>query len=285
MAEPIQPVPAAPANTDVLATSAAGATAPSKKRHPARTLVILAGVLVVLVVGFFVADGVAKSYAAGYVRDRIVTVLGVDPKTPVAVDLGGGSIILQAITGGLDQVTVDVQSLTFGDLSGSAHIVARDVPLDSSKPVGKLGIVMTISQDNVRALAGFLSGLNLKRIDVGDGVITIGTDLSVLFLTVPVSVALEPSAKDGGISFDPKTVTLGGNQVSVADLRANPQVRALVGDLLSSRDVCVASYLPEALAIDDVHVAGSDLVISIKGDGAVLGGPGLSTNGSCPPAG
>lgn len=295
MAEPIQPTdqPAVdnPASTGASSTEVIAAPTvvievdpPKKKRRPVRTAVILVVVLALLVVAFFVADAIAKQYATAYVKDSIIKVLGVDPKTPVKVDLGGGSILLQAATGGIDKVTVDVASLTFGDLSGAAHIVATNVPLDSSKPLDKLGITVTIGQDNVRKLAKFLSGLDLKQIDVGNGVITIGTEFNVIFFTIPVSVALEPSAKDGGISFDPKTVTLGGNKISVADLRANPQFSALAGDLLKSQQVCVATYLPKALSIDAVKVSGSNLVLSIDGDGTALGGSGLSTYGTCPAA-
>jgi hypothetical protein len=253
-----------------------------KKRHRLRAALILVVVLVLLAVGFVVADGFAKSYAAGYVKDSIIRVLGIDPKTPVQVDLGSGSIILQALTGSIGEVKVHVASLSFGELSGAADIVATNVPLDSTRQLGTLGIVVTIPQDNVRKLAKFLSGLELKQVDVGNGVIRIGTDLTVLFFTVPVSVDLQPSAKDGGISFDPKTVILGGSEISVADLRANPQFSALAGDLLNSQQVCVAGFLPKALTIDDVHVSGTDLVVSINGDGTALGGPGLSTLGACP---
>lgn len=288
MAEPIQPTdePVAPSNTEVLPaqTVVIETPPPRKKRHPVRTVVILVVVLALLVVAFFVADGFAKRYATAYVRDSIVKVLGLDPKTPVQVDLGGGSMILQAITGGIDTVTVDVPALSFGELSGAAHLVATNVPLDGSKPLDELGITLTVSQDNVRKLGKFLSGADLKQIDVGDGVITIGTDFTVVFFTVPVSVGLEPSAKDGGINFDPKTITLGSNTISVADLRGNPQLSALAGDLLKSQQVCVAQYLPTDLAVDDVHVSGSDLVVGINGDGATLGGAGLSTLGTCPAA-
>jgi hypothetical protein len=266
----------------ITARSPAAVEPVPKKRHRLRTVIILVVVLALLVAGFIAADGFAKAYATGYVKDSITRVLGIDPKTPVQVDLGGGSIILQAITGGVDEVKVHVASVSFGELSGAADIVATNVPLDTSQPLDTLGIVLTIPQDNVRKLAKFLSGLQLTRIDVGKGVIRIGTDLTVLFFTVPVSVDLQPSAKDGGINFDPKTVILAGSEISVADLRASPQFSALAGDLLNSQQVCVASFLPKALTIDDVRVSGTELVVSINGDGTALGGAGLSTLGACP---
>ena len=299
MAEPIQPTDASkapkatkteaivetptavvPAQTVVIETPA-----PKKKRHRGLiALIVIVVVLALLVVAFFVADGYAKKYATGYVRDRIIEVLKLDPSTPVDVDLGSGSILLQAAGGAIHTVDVTVQKLDFGDLSGSATIKATEVPLDAAKPLKTLDISMTIPQENVRKLASSLSGSQLKQIDVGNGVITIGTEFNIIFFTIPVSVDLVPSAKDGGISFDPKTVKLGDQDISVADLRASPEFSALAGDLLNSQTVCVASYLPTALKIVDVHVSHSDLVVGINGDGAALGGPGLSTVGTCPAA-
>lgn len=281
MAEPIASEPSRDAQTEVIPPMVVEVAAP-RKRHRLRLVIILLAVLVLLVVAFLVADGAAKRYATGYVKDNIVEVLQLPPGTPVDVDLGGGSIILQAIAGGIDKVTVDVRSLTFGELTGAAHLVATNVPLDSSQPLDQLGITVTMSQGDVRTLATSLSGLQLDTIEVGEGVITIGTELDVLFFAVPVAVDLEPSARDGAIGFEPKTVRLGGSEISVPDLLATPQLGDLAADLLRSRQVCVASYLPEALIIRDVRVEKTNLVVTIDGDGTALGGSGLSTNGTCP---
>lgn len=245
--------------------------------------VIAIGVLlVVLVVGFFVADAFARQYANDYVRDRIVGMLKLDSDAGVDVDLGSGSIILQALSGGVDEVTVHVDQITFGDLTGSAELTAVNVPLDGSKPVEKLGVVVTVTESNVRKLAGFLSGLELTSIELDNGLIRIGTEFNAFFFTIPVAVDLLPAATDGGISFDPQTVLLGEDEISVADLRASAEFRALAGDLLNSQEFCVANYLPKALTIDDVDVVGSNLVVSINGDGTALSDPGLAELGVCP---
>jgi len=296
VAEPLQPTdPPVPkiAKTEVIVPADAPSAqtvvietpAPRKKRRRGIVaLVVVVVVLVLLVVAFFIADAYAKKYAEGYVKERIIEVLKLDPATPITVDLGTGSILLQAVGGAIHNVDVTVKKVDFGALSGSATITATEVPLDGAKPLKTLDIQLTIPQDNVRALASSLSGSQLKQIDVGNGVIRIGTEFTVIFFTVPVSVDLVPSAKDGGISFDPKTVKVGDQEISVADLRANPEFSALAGDLLKSQTVCVASYLPTALKIDDVHVSHSDLVVGIKGDGVALGGSDLSTLGTCPAA-
>ncbi len=256
---------------------------PKKKRRRWIGVLIAVVVLVILlVVGFFVADAYAKTYAENYVRERIVEVLKLDPAAKVDVDLGSGSVLLQAARGALDQVNVHVDTITFGDISGEAQITATQVPLDSSKPLDKLGIQVTVTEENVTKLSGFLSGIDLKTIELKDGLIRIGTDFSFLFISVPVSVDLNPTAKDGGINFDPVTILLGEQQISVADLRGNPQFSALAGDLLRSRDFCVAGFLPQALTLDTVQVVGTTLVVGIDGDGTALSDPALSTLGTCP---
>jgi hypothetical protein len=282
MAEPLQPtVPIAPVETAVIEL----VEVPKKKRRRWIGVVIaLVVVVILLVVGFFIADAYAKTYAENYVRERIVGVLKLDPAAKVDVDLGSGSVLLQAARGGLDEVKVHVDTITFGDITGEAQITATQVPLDSSKPVDKLDIQVTVSEDNVKKLSGFLSGIDLKSIELTDGLIRIGTEFNVFFINIPVAVDLNPTAKEGGINFDPVTIRLGEDEISVADLRASPEFSSLAGDLLASRDFCVASFLPKALTIDKVQVVGKNLVVGIDGDGTALSDPALSTLGTCPEA-
>mgnify|MGYP001807443280 CR=1 FL=1 len=281
MAEPIQPTkPVEPVETTVIEV----APPKKKRRRWIGVLIALAIVVVLLVVGFVIADGYAKSYAENYLRERIVEVLKLDPASKVDVDLGSGSVLLQAARGGLDEVNVHVDTITFGDITGEAQITATKVPLDSCKPVDKLNIQVTVSEDNVKKLSGFLSGIDLKSIELKDGLIRIGTEFSIFFINIPVAVDLNPTAKEGGINFDPVTILLGEDEISVADLRASPEFSSLAGDLLASRDFCVAGYLPQALSIDKVQVVGKSLVVGIDGDGTALSDPALSTLGTCPEA-
>lgn len=281
MAEPIAPRPEA----ETVPVVELVETPPKRKRRRwIGVLIALVIVVVLLVVGFFVADAYAKTYAENYVRERIVEVLRLDPAAKVDVDLGSGSVLLQAARGAIDEVTVDVDTITFGDISGAATITATQVPLDSAQPVDKLDIQVTMSEDQVEKLKGFMTGVDLTSIGIEDELIRIGTEFKVLFFTIPVSVDLNPTAKDGGINFDPVTILLGKDEISVADLRASPEFSALAGDLLNSRDFCVAGFLPQALTLDKVDIVGTDLVIGIDGDGTALSDPALSTLGTCPAA-
>ncbi|MGV8895638.1 MAG: LmeA family phospholipid-binding protein [Rhodoglobus sp.] len=276
----------------------------SERTDPAQTLVIevpqekparrrrrwmgwlIAGVIVVilLLVAFFVGDALARQYATGLVREKIVAALELDPQSEVDVNLGDGSILLQAATGSIDEISVHIPEFTLGDVVGEAEITATGVPIDTSKPLETMGIEVTVDEANVKKLSGYLSGVDLTSIDLRDGLIRIGSSLDVFFASIPVSIDLSPSATDGGISFEPVTVLLGDQQLSVADLRAIPGISGIVGNLLGSQTVCVASYLPVGLTVDDVNIVGTDLIVSINGDGVVLDGPDLSARGTCPPS-
>ena len=277
--------PATPASASASASPAPSASAsPKRKRRRWPVVVIVLGVVLALLVAAFVAaDGFAKRYAAGQVRDQIVRVLHLEPNTPVAVDLGSGSILLQAASGVIDEVKIHVDTVTFGEITGSAEIRATKVPLDLTKPLDTLGITVTVSEENVKKLACSLSGTALTSIELTKNVIRVGTDLQLLFLSLPVQVDLLPTATASGIGFEPQSIVLGTNTISVADLQAS-QFSGLAGDLLKTRVVCVASSLPQALTISDVDVVGKNLVIIVTGDGTALGGPDLATNGSCPAA-
>lgn len=297
MAEPIQPtdgaaetlplesVPIA-AETAVLEpvdTRVVETTPPKKRRRWIGWLIGIAVLVVLLVVAFIVADGLARQYARDLVRQQVIQVLGLPAETAVDVGLGDGSLILQALRGSIDEVTVGIDSFTVGPITGSAQLAATGVPLDSAQPLDTLGIAITIPESEVRNLAGNFSGLELQSIDLGDGLITIGTEVSILtFITIPLSIDLEPTAIEGGISFDPKVIRAGEDEISVADLRSNALFSSIAGDLLNAQDFCVADSVPQALTIEKASVVGSSLVVTLNGDGAALGGAAMSSFGTCP---
>jgi hypothetical protein len=113
-------------------------------------------------------------------------------------------------------------------------------------------------------------------------VIAIGSEFSIFnIVVIPLAVDLAPAAQDGAITFDPVTIYVGEDPISVADLRNSPEFSSIAGDLLRTQTVCVANSLPQALTVVDVQVIGSDLVVRVNGDGTPLSGPGLSTMGVC----
>lgn len=261
---------------------------PAKQPRPPRVrkrriwpYVTIAIGLVVLVVGFFVADAAATSYAQNRIRSQLVSSLGLPAGSEVDVKFGGGSILLQALSGHVKSVDVDIPKLAFGALVGSATLHATQVPLDQSQPLDKLAITYTVSDRNVAAIATRLSGVKLDSIALKNTQIEATATLKVLFVTLPVGLSLAPAAQNGELAFTPTSITISGQTFTAAQLLAQPVFGSIARTLLKQQSLCLAQYLPKALTLTSAKVVGTNMVLGFSGNGTVIAGPDFSTKGSC----
>lgn len=241
---------------------------------------VLVGLVVLLTIAFFVADAYAKDAAREYIKQRIIAVLGVEEGTAVTVDIGTGSVLLQALRGEIDVVDVTVESVTFGALTGAATVHAEGVPLNEEAPTRALDITFSVAEADLGTLAGNLSGAQLESITLEEPEIVTTTTFSFFGIEFPVGMGIEPSADAGQIVFTPTSIRLGDETYSAEQLRAS--FGGFVDQLLQQQSLCVNESLPVALTVVDVDVEGDALVLAIDGAGAALGGEGLTTLGTCP---
>jgi len=267
-----QPLPVTPAPVG---------PAPAKRRRRAWPLVVAALAVVALIVGYVVADAAAKSYAQDQIKQKVVAALGVDPATDVHVKIGGGSVLLQALSGKLATIDVTIPKLAFGQLVGSATMHATEVPLDQSAPLKKLAITYRVSEKNVSVLASELSGMALDTITLDPPEIVANTNFKVLGFGIPVGLGLTPSASNGQLVFTPTSILVSGQKFTSKQLLSTPGLGGLAKQLLKQQTFCVAQYLPKAVHVTSVKVVGHELVLAISGDGAALGGSAFTTKGSC----
>jgi hypothetical protein len=264
--EPVRPEPAEPAPPR------------PRRRGWIIALIVVAGVLVLGTVAFFVADALAKDYARGYVRAKVVEVLQLPADTEVDVDLGGGSIILQALSGRVDQVDVDVPEVALGELSGAVRLHAEGVPLDETASVNVLRIDFAVGADDLTALSQAQDD-DAPAFEFADGEVLASSEFAVFGATIPIAVSLEPSAADGDLVLTPTSVTFGSETFESGD-------DSFLGQLLSGffqpQNLCIAASVPQALVLTDAGVDDTELVLAFTGDGAAFGGPELSTPGTCP---
>jgi len=253
---------------------------PKKSRRRIGWLIALGVLVVVLVVGYFVAENVARGYATDRIHDEIATAFDLDADHPMNIDLGGGSLLLQAATGTVDGVDVAIDDVALGDITGDITLAARGIPLDTSKPAKMISASATVDEANVAKLRDYLSGVELDSITLGDGVIDVGTTIDAVFLTVPVSASIAPSVADGELVFTPQSVTVNGAVVAIDDPLSGP-LASVASGFLGAQSFCVAQYLPAAITLDDVTVTSDDLVLDFVGQNVALGGSGLSAKGTC----
>jgi hypothetical protein len=252
-----------------------------KKRRRWIGWAIAAGVLVVvLVVGAFVAESVARGVATDRIHDELVTGLSLEADHPMDIDLGGGSLIVQALGGTVDSVDIAIDDVPLGDIVGDVVLAATGIPIDMDQPVATVDATVTVDAANVQKLAGSVEGIALDSVTLGDGVIEVAATLEALVFSIPVSATVAPSAEAGQLVLAPQSISINGTATSVDELRDGP-LGSLAGGLFGQRSICVAQYLPAILTLEGVDVTETAVVLDFSGDGAVLGADDLAAKGTC----
>lgn len=258
---------------------------PRRKRSRARVavvaLVVVAAIVVLLLLAAVVVEGIARSRAAGEVEERMRVALGLDADAEIDATVAADRpLLLQLAGGSLDRVEIEVPRFEAQGLVGDLGIVAEGVPLDEGGAIATLDVEYAIAEEDLGGIAGSLSGLDADSITLEEPEILVATAIEIIGIEIPLTVGLEPGVDRGALTFDPTTLRLGDDTVSVADLRSNPLLAGFASAVLQQREVCVAAQLPAALTVLAARVDGDELVITMNGDGAVLAD--LGTTGECP---
>ena len=250
-----------------------------RKRHPIRNIIVTLVILAALLIpGYFVAESLARSAATSYVQVGVQKELDVTNLSDVHVGLGKGSIILQVLQRRIKNMTVDIDEFSTDTITGSAVFKASGVPLNTSDPVKKMSIAVTIDPDSLKSMVATASGAPNATVALEGKNIRIGTSIKLFGVKVPASVDLIPSASHGLLVFTPTAVTVNKKTYTVKALKASP-IGGLVGGLLRARSECVASSLPRDLELTNVAVTDDSLVVTVEGSGVALSA--LATKGSC----
>lgn len=252
------------------------AQAPKKRRWVGPVVVL--GVLVILIiVAFLVAEKLTRDAAASAITKPIQDALGTSQK--VDVDFGGGFLILQALSGRVDAVTVTASDVAFAGASGDIVLTATGVPLNIEGTVSSLGAKLSIDESSIQALLPALTETGgAVALDGNQLVVTSQAD--ILGQSVPVVVVLVPSAANGTLSFEPVSMTVNGDDVSVDDVRAGAYGPGPAA-MLSPPTVCVAELLPSSLSLTSAAIDGGALVLELSGSEVSFAGGGFTTKGSC----
>lgn len=250
-----------------------------KRRWGVTVAIVLIAVVVVLGVVAVIAESLARQQATTLIADQVRSSLQLEADHPVDVTIEGASVLLQAISGRLDVITVEVSDVAFGELVGDLSLTATKTPLDTTQPTEKVQAVFRVVEADVAALAGFLGGAAINDVQLNDREVQFQTSFSFFGVDFAVGIGVTPSVVDGQLAFTPSSVVLGEERLETADLQQ--QFGALVEPLLATQQFCVAQYLPVDLALTAVQVGDEQLVIVFGADNVALGGPGFSTFGTC----
>ncbi|PRY69588.1 Protein of unknown function (DUF2993) [Glaciihabitans tibetensis] len=255
--------------------------APKRKRKWGRTVVIVLVVLaLLLVIGYLLAERWVRGYASDQVKAEVVTALELPSDDGVDVDFGPASMLLQVLSGSINDVELDIEEFTIGELTGSANVVAHDVPLAEGATINDLTIDFAITEENLGALVSTYSAGAVDDVGLDDGMVSITTDVDVLAFTLPVTLGLVPSASGGDLVFTPESVMVNGAELTVDEV-ADSIFGPVAGPLLEPRSFCVAAQLPESLVLAGVEVTTDAVVLTLDGEGTVLTEEAFAAKGSC----
>jgi hypothetical protein len=243
-------------------------------------LLVVGTLLLLAVIAFFIGEGLAKEYAQDYVRTRIVEVLQLPADAQVDVDLGGGSIIFQALAGRIDTVDVEVPDVAFGELTGDVVFHAEGVPLDETAPVDALRVDFTIGAEDLTAL-GEGQDTEAPTFVFEEGEVSLTSEFELFGSSIPLGLTFAPSAAEGALVLTPTSLTI-GTQTFEADTTDESFLGQIARALLQPQTLCIAGSVTQALVLADATIDEQELVLRFDGDGAALGGPELATPGTCP---
>jgi hypothetical protein len=254
---------------------------PRNRHRGRRALIAIIVVIVLLVVAFFVADYFARRYATNYVQQQVASALGLPSTSPVDVDLGSGSILLQAAAGQINDVEVNVNPLVVDGLSGSATLTAHGVPLSSTAPVRDLQVNVTVPQATVAQAIAKIPALARyqPRVSISDTSVVMTGSVSIFGFAQQVGITMVPKVSAGVPSLSIQTARFAGATVSIAQLdRYMPGLSNL---LQSGTSLCIANALPKSFVLTGISLENKSIISTFAGNGVELNDATLSQKGTC----
>ena len=257
---------------------------PHRARRGRRALIVLVVIVLVLVAAFFVGDYFVKKFATNYVRDQVASSLGLPSTAPVSVDLGSGSILLQAASGRIDDVKVAVDPLVLDGLAGSATLTAHGVPLNQTTPVTSLDVKVAVPVSTVSTAISRVPALAaLKpRVTITTKHVAVAGTVSVFGFPQAVGATLVPKVTGGAPGFTITSASLDGVTVSATVL--NRYLPGLTTMLESGTSLCIADRLPKSFTLTGIALKNQSIVSTFTGNGVELNGTALAQKGTCAPS-
>lgn len=260
-------------------------TPPRKRRWP--LIVTLIAVVVVLVVGWFTAEFVAREVVTTTIRTQISEQLDLPAGHVIDVELEG-SVLAQLIAGEFKEVRIASKDLPFGGALGNLDLMARGVPIrDQSQAMDAAAATVTFDQANLQQLIAAAPGVPKGTVMLRAPEVLLSTSIVILGFPLELGIGLVPAAGEGEqageLLLTPNSVSIAGATLTAAQVRA--QFGSAAEAVLKPIDVCIAQWLPVGTTVKEVAVRGAGgaalLIVGVQIDGRILADPALQAFGTC----
>ncbi len=232
-------------------------------------------VLVVVVGGAFIAETVARDLTRDAVLASVEANLPPNVDADVDVEIAGDWVILQLLSGRMDEVTLSSDDVVFDGIRvENISVTASGVPVDLKSAVSEIDATATLDQAAVNELLT-LPG-NDPELLLGDG--TVGYQDSTTFFGFDigylVTAMLTPDGTDVLLTSESAEVTSSVGSVDVS---------RVIERLLGSEPIriCAADRLPVGVTISDIAVGSEQATIGLSAEDFVLSDTSLQTTGEC----
>lgn len=243
-----------------------------RRRHPLRVLVIVVIVLAVLAVA---AELIARHVAETQAEKQIDSSLPSGTTGTVGVRITGFSVILQALSGHLDDVQLTSHDLVVQKVPIAITASVRDVPLKQGAVTGPVDATVRIDQKalNDSKLLQNASG----NIALGSGTFAYDSSISILGLRLSYKLTATPSIASSGTS-----IVLTPKNAAISSSNSSIDVSSLLAYLKTQPPtICVASSLPKGVTLTHVGVTPGVATFDLHSAGLTLDQAALSQKGSC----
>ncbi|KQQ27725.1 LmeA family phospholipid-binding protein [Frondihabitans sp. Leaf304] len=230
------------------------------------SLVVIGAILAVL------ADIVARNYAEGRAAKEIESSLPTGSSGQVDVKIHGLSVILQALSGSLDDVTLSSSNLVVQKIPLTFTADVSDVPLKVGGTTGTVDASIHVTEKAVNETKA-VNGLG-GSISLGSGDFAFDKTLTVLGQSIATQITATPKLAAGGLKLSvvPKSASVNGAALPAVFA---PALRA------ATQTVCLAGYVPKNARLTSLTVKPSGVTIDLRSAGLPLTKTGLTATGSC----
>ncbi|RKR73789.1 hypothetical protein C8E83_0886 [Frondihabitans australicus] len=238
-------------------------------------MTILVIVLVVLAALCVAAELVARHVAEAEAEKQIDSSLPAGTTGTVGVKIHGFSVILQALSGHLDDVSLASHDLVVQKIPLTFDATVTDVPLKQGGTTGPIDATVVIDQKalNDSKLLQNASG----NIALGSGTFSYDSSINILGLQLQYKLTAKPSVTSNG-----KSVVLTPTNAAISSSNSSIDVSSLLQYLKTQPPtICVASSLPTSATLTGIGVTPGVATFHLHSTGLPLDSAALSEKGTC----
>lgn len=238
-------------------------------------LIVLAALAVA---AWFVGEQIARDAVTTTIREQVITQLGLPAGQQVDVVVAG-AVLPQLIRGTLDDVTISSDDVALEAFSGDVTVHAQDLAIRGDAGSGSATATVVLDEEQLRTLLSTVQNFPVESLGLVEPDLTVSTELSLFGITLPVGVALTPTAVEGDIVLTPVSLQLAGSDISAADLKT--RFGGLAETVLRDWTICIARYIPSGATLTGIAVTGDQVVADLDIDPAIATDPALQEVGTC----